>query len=114
MSEIGIIVQVVSLVLTIGTICICIGVYKTKLEMCERNIKGIGEKLSNMNKEIREEYTRLGKEIRDEHIKPLKDKMGANYSSLIQTNQTLVEFETVVKEISKRFEKIEAKMERNL
>jgi hypothetical protein len=101
MIDLTTILPLISLAVSIGTIGIGIGVFKTKIGQCEKDNNNIGAKLDREVKELKEEF-----------IKPLADRITASEQDRRNLSEIMSRMEGNLDFIKERLGKIEEKLER--
>ena len=94
--DFSILTAVVSLIVTVVSVSISVGILIAKIKRCEHDIEGIGTKLLRITHDMKEEY-----------IKPLNQGQLVLNNERCQTASLLSRLETMLEGIDRRLEKIE-------
>jgi hypothetical protein len=101
MIDVNAILPIVSLLVTIGTIGIGIGVFQTKMQRTEKDVSGMREKI---DRDI--------VELKKEHIRPLADKLNSSEQDRRHLGELMSKIEGLMTGMDKRLDKIESKLEK--
>jgi hypothetical protein len=102
MIDLTTVLPLISLAVSIGTIGIGIGVFKTKIGQCEKDNNNIGRKLDREIHELKEEF-----------IKPLSDRVAINEQDQRGFSEAMSRIDAGLDYIKERLGKIEEKLEKN-